>query len=319
MFKKLVKNVYHNLFDHRCEMVSYLKYYTYQDFKGMKEESIAFLNKDGETLRGGLYYNQESLASYNEVVIFCHGMWSGYLNYMNEIAMLVERGFLVFTYNITATHSSEGTRTKGFCKPLEDLKEAYNYIKSRSDLKTKKIFIVGHSWGGFTSLNSANLFSDILKIVAISPPLSLNAIMKTSFGPLYPLVKKEVFAIEKEYFGDLIYVDGIDALKTKSDFLIIYSKDDNMVKDKYNYLPIRKMGNITNLKTIVFNDRGHHPHYTKEANMQYADLNNRLRQYSKEKKSVDEIKMLLNDVNWEKVVEQDQEVWEQIALFLREN
>ena len=318
MFKKLVQKVYHNLFNHRCEKVDYLKYYTYQDFPQMKEEKIAFKTTDDNILRGGIYYNQESIAEYQQIVVFCHGMWSGYLNYMTEIAMLVSRGFLVLAYDVTGTHESDGDGTKGFCLPLQDLQAAHAYIKNRDDSKNKKIAIIGHSWGGYTSLNSANLFDDISKIVAISPPLSLDTIMKTNFSLLYGLVKKEVIKIEEGYFGNLTELNGLDALKKDVDFLIIYSTDDQMVKDKYNYLPIRALGPLKNVQSIVFNDRSHHPHYTKEANQKYQALNERLKKYHHQKKTGDEIKELLKDVDWDQVVEQDQQLWDQIATFLKE-
>lgn len=315
MFKKLILKTYKDLFGSRCDDPGYIKYLTYKDFPSMKEEKIEFESMS-TTIRGGLYYNKESLDDYSRIIIFCHGMGGGYLSYMTEINILVNNGFLVLAYDYTGTFSSSGENLIGFSIPLKNLESAYNYIKTTDSLKNKKISIMGHSWGGFTALNSLNLFDDITHVVALSAPLSFKAINKENFKILNPIIYPSILKHEYELFGDIAKVDGLNVINSNSKLLSVYSKDDNTVNDKYNYLPLRKRDHNKNHSMIIMSDRNHNPTYTKSAVEKLNELFSRIKKYKSENKTPTEIKELLKDIEWEKVVEQDMDVWNKIIVFL---
>lgn len=315
MFKKIIEKTYKDLFGSRCDDPGYIKYLTYKDFPSMKEKRIEFESMS-TTIRGGLYYNKESIDDYSKIIIFCHGMGGGYLSYMTEIGILVDNGFLVLAYDYSATFSSSGESLMGFSLPLVNLKSAYNYIKSNDSLKEKTISVMGHSWGGFAALNSLNLFNDITHVVALSAPLSFKTMNKENFKLLNPIIYPSILKHECEIFGDIAKVDGLNVINKDSKLLSVYSTDDNTVIDKYNYLPLRKYDHNKNHSMIIMTDRKHNPTYTKAAVEKLNDLFSRITKYKSENKTPAEIKELLKDIEWEKVVEQDMDVWNKIIDFL---
>ena len=316
MFKRQIEKAYKELFGSRCDDPGYKHYFTYKDFPPMKEEAISFISQDTNTLRGGLYYDKESIDDYDKLVIFCHGMGGGYLAYMSEINMLVKNGFLVLAYDYTGTFSSDGESLKGFTLPLLDLQYCHKFIKENERLRNKELMIIGHSWGGFTALNSLNMFDDITHAVAISAPLSLKSIIRENLKILYPIFKYPILRYEAKMFGKLAYLDGMKVIKSDTKLLSVYSLDDDIVLDKYNYLPLRKKDKNKNHQEIVVKTRKHNPTHANESVPKLYDLSYRINEYIKQGKTKEEINTLLSDVNWKELIIQDEIIWNKIVTFL---
>lgn len=316
MFRKLINKIYDASFNSRCDNPGYKYYFTYKDFDNVKETPIEFKTKDDLTLRGGLYYNLESIDQYDHVVVFLHGIGGGYLAYMTEIIELVKRGFLVLSYDYAATMSSDGDKIGGFSRPLIDIQYCYKYIKESDLLKNKKISLVGHSWGGYTAMNSISMFNDLTHVVAISAPLSYDMIMKQTSPLAYPFAHKAFLKYEEKIFGDVVYLSGLNIIDKPTKMLYIYSTDDDIVYYKYHYEPLIKKDYNPLHEFIKYDNRLHFPTYSDSGITELYKLKRRFSNYLKEKKTTEEIQELLKDVDYRKVVDQDQDLWNKIAIFL---
>ena len=319
MFKKIFQKVYNEKFNGRCDDPGYNKFYTYRDFDGMKETPYTFVNKNGDTIRGGLYYYEGTVEDYDCFVLFFHGMNAGYLAYMNEINMLAKAGFLVLAYDYAATFSSDGKALEGFARPLSDFEDALKAIKADQTLNKKTMFVMGHSWGGYTALNALNMTGGIKAAVCASPPLSYRSIIRQSFpGILGRLIENPALKYEQGIFGDLVYLSGLSTVNNDTPILFIYSKDDPTITYKYNYKPLEKVDKNPNHTRIVFEDKDHFPLMTRSAIKKLRARQAQVKKWVDEGKTAEEVQSLSKDVVWDEIVEQDEEVWKKIVDFLYE-
>ncbi len=149
-------------FGKRYAKNSLLKYFSAEDLS-LIEESFA-LGKIA-----GRIYTDKSAVPRDEIIVFVHGMGPGHIAYTTEIAYFCRLGYTVLASDSLGCGNSGGRNIKGM---YEGVKTAVKTIRfARQKYSGRKIFIVGHSWGGYSVLcASAEIKVD--KVVSISAPTS---------------------------------------------------------------------------------------------------------------------------------------------------
>ena len=104
-----------------------------------------------------------------KMVVVCHGMHAGADDYLPFIAYFVEQGFAVFSYDCQGTYASEGESTVGMCTPLVNLDHALTYIQKHRQLSRYKLYLFGHSWGGYAATSVLSLHKNICGCAAVAP------------------------------------------------------------------------------------------------------------------------------------------------------
>lgn len=104
-----------------------------------------------------------------KMVVVCHGMHSGSDDYLPFIAYFVQNGFAVFSYDCQGTYASEGDSTVGMCTPLVNLDHALNFIKKDPQFSKYKLYLFGHSWGGYAVTSVLSLHKKIRGCAAVAP------------------------------------------------------------------------------------------------------------------------------------------------------
>lgn len=104
-----------------------------------------------------------------KMVVICHGMHAGADDYLPFIAFFVHNGYAVFSYDCQGTYASEGDSTVGMCTPLVNLDHALTYIKNHRQLSQFKLFLFGHSWGGYAATSVLSLHKNICGCAAVAP------------------------------------------------------------------------------------------------------------------------------------------------------
>ena len=302
----------------RYDELPYLSYFRYTDFDNMHADAYVFKSGDN-TLRGNVYYYD----GYQKdvIVIFCHGIGGGHSSYMSEINYLCKSGFKVLAYDNTGCVSSDGKDILALASSLRDLDNAIISLKESLEYKNKKIYVMGHSWGGFAASNIYN-FQKVNKIVAVSPFISIKQIYKdffTDFKRLFVprIVQLEGQAVGKKYAKSKAY----DALnKEYAKGLIIHSEDDNLVFYKSTTKVLKEKVNNPNVKLLVLKDKDHHPLFTLDAvnyyNQVFGTFNKLVLEHKLE--TLEAKKEYFKSVDFLRIVKQDDEVWKQIIDFLKE-
>lgn len=318
MFKDKIIEVYkQNLFN-RCDDNGAVFYFSDHDFKNIKKEKYNFKSSKNHLLNGYLYYYENYKP--NTLVVFDHGMGGGHLSYFKEIELLARHGYLVLAYDHTGCMESGGKNTSGFAQSLCDLNDCIISLKNNERFKDYNYYVIGHSWGAFSTMNITKFHPDVKKIVAISGFISVENILKQTFKGLLKCVYNDIFAIEKESNPNFVNVNACDSLKDYTGkALLIYSKDDKVVNYKFHYCPLySELSNMNNISFLLVNNKNHNPNYTIEA-VKYKD--EFFKFYTKQLKknklnTISQKEEFKKSFNWNKMTEQDDSIWKEIFKVL---
>ena len=141
------------------------------------------------------------------VVVLCHGVDANAACLVHKAAMLAEAGFSTLLFDFRANGRSEGEFcTLGYLEK-EDVLGAINYLESREDTKSLKIFALGESLGGSAIIRAAAETDKIRAIVSEATFASLKDAIGQRLKPLGKL-------------GDRVYsrLEEIARVKYEIDF-----------------------------------------------------------------------------------------------------
>lgn len=300
----------------RSDDIGAIRYFGASDFPGLCKEAFSFSSNRNERLQG--YFYSYPGARNDALVVFDHGMGGGHRSYMKEIETLCANSFEVFAYDHTGCMESEGKDINGFAQSLSDLDSAVKALEA-SSRASRRLFVIGHSWGGYAVLNITALHPGIERVVSISGFRSVEAIISQFTSGFMRPFRKKVEDFERASNPEFY---GYDALKTISDskarFLLIHSSDDRTVDPKIHFYPLKdKLSGRENVVFLEVEGKGHNPNYSKNA---VGLLKKFFIQFKKKSKSgalnSREARIAFRDsFDWDAMTQQDGEVWEKIISF----
>lgn len=319
IFEKKVVKLFESTLLRRHDPDGTIFYFSKEDFPGLICEEYSFLGDKGQRLMAYLYYRGARRT--DKLVIFEHGMGNGHAAYMQEINLLTEHGYTVFTYDHTGTRCSEGEHIGGFSQSLSDLDRAVSFVRSMPEYEKSEIAIIGHSWGGFSTMNIAALHPDVKKVVAIAGFISPRAIINQFLSGALSLYRKAVYKTELDKFPEYAEFDGrVTLASTETKALIIHSRDDNTCHYKKHCGKLKKAlaNKCENVEFLTLDGKGHNPNYTEDA-VRYkdafaADLKAKIKAGeldTDEKKAA-----FIKSYDWKRMTVQDDAVWNKILEFL---
>lgn len=301
----------------RYELDKALRYFDAKDYKGLKSTPFTF-KSDNNTLNGHFYFydNYEP----NELIIFAHGLSSGYLAYMPEIEKLAALGYKVLAYDNTGCVSSEGKSIRALSQSLADLDHAISALREMEEYKFNPISVVGHSWGGYAALNIRTYQDNIKSVIALSGFISVsNLLNQYVFGLVRPF-KQFVLRFEKEANPEYYKAQALDSFKhLDTNFLVIHSKDDDIVSFKHNALYLKRRYQNDNVSYLFVDKKVHGPQYSKEAVGYNNQVMRKYRQLIKDKKLKTEEERIkyMKNTDFYKLSTLDKYIWQEIDSFLK--
>ena len=249
-------------------------------------------------------------------------MGGGHRSYMREIERLAKAGYLVFAYDHTGCMESEGESTNGFAQSLSDLDACLTALKQLSSVQGKRISVMGHSWGAFSTMNICALHPDVTHIVAMSGFVSVKTMVEQNFSGILKGYRKGIYALETKANPDYVTRNAVKSLQsTDAKVLLIYSADDALVKKELHYDVLhRALSGKPNVQFLLENGKGHNPNYTADAVAYLAEYQTTLTDKLKklELGSVEEKKSFVDSFDWMRMTAQDDAVWETILKALSE-
>ena len=311
---KIIESIYRTKVFCRCDDKGTAYYFSAKDFDGLHAEAYSFVSSKGSTLRGNFYYYDNPVK--NRLIVFDHGFFGGHLSYMKEIEMLCRKGYLVFSYDHTGCMESEGESANGLGQSLADLNDCFNALKKEEKLQGYDFSVMGHSWGGFSTLNISALHPEISHIVVLSGFISIEAMLSQFIPSALSFLAKPIFKVEKKYNPESLKYNAVETLRnTKARVLLIYSDNDPAVKKDVHFEALRKgLEGKVNIKLILASEKGHNPNYTKEAIKLLAEYTSELgrKNKSKELQTDAQKKAFVESFDWDKITEQDEDIWAEI-------
>jgi dipeptidyl aminopeptidase/acylaminoacyl peptidase len=319
IFEKKIVGMYQKTLLQRHDYNGILFYFSKDDFPGLECEEYSFEGDKGQKLSAYLYYKGEK--STDRVIMFEHGMGNGHVAYMQEINLLCDAGYTIFTYDHTGTRCSEGEHIGGFAQSLADLDKAVRFVKTVPGYSESSISVIGHSWGGFSTMNIPALYPKITHVVALSGFISPKAIQEQVLTGFLKLYRKAIYKAELEAFPDYAKYDGrVSLANVKTKALIIHSRDDKTCLFDNHFEEMRRaLAGHQNVEFLPLDGKGHNPNYTAEAVKLKDEMSAAMKDKTKSGKlGTDEEKAAFQSSwDWKKITEQDMDVWNTILKFLK--
>lgn len=316
----LIEKLYRNNLFIRNDNSNGIFYFTAADFSGLRAQAYDFKSQAGHDLKGWFYFYENPIP--NRLIVFDHGMGNGHRAYLREIERLARAGFLVYSYDHTGCMASGGESTNGFAQSLKDLDDCITAIKRNPALQDRTISVMGHSWGGFSTMNIVALHPEITHVVSMSGFISVKHMLAQTFSGLLKGAQKSMFALEKSVNGEYADFDAIDSLgKTNAKVLLIASSDDKVVQKAHHFDVLqRALSDRENIRFLVTENKGHNPSYTTDA-VRYKDaffgqFRKMVRKKKLETKAQQEA--FMSTFDWVRMTEQDEHVWSAIISHLKE-
>ena len=320
LFEKQIEKIYRSNMFARQDNPNGIFYFAPLDFPGLKAHPYTFPAAAGHDLHGFFYYYADPIPG--RLVVFDHGMGNGHRAYLREIERLAKAGFLVFSYDHTGCMASGGEGTGGFAQSLNDLDRCMKALKGEPALADRKISVMGHSWGGFSTMNICALHPEITHVVSMSGFVSVDRMLRQVIaGPLSPY-RKKLLELEQQTNPDYVTFDARKSLwHSKAKVLLIYSEDDPVVQKKFHF-DLLKDALVTreNVRMLLVNHKGHNPGYTEDA-VVYKDAFFKAFTKALKKKQLvtaQQQKEFMDRYDWLRMTAQDDAVWDRIISHLNE-
>ncbi|MGN0468119.1 MAG: alpha/beta hydrolase family protein [Acutalibacteraceae bacterium] len=315
----LATGIYKKIFVSRYDDEGYKYFFTAKDFEGLNKEDFSFRSSNNNLLKGAIYFYDGY--DKNTLIVFCHGIGEGHLQYTKEIEVLCKNGFRVLTFDITGCAQSEGEDIRGLAQSLADLDSCMKYVSENNYFGCEHIYLIGHSWGGYAVGNLLGRYDNIEKAIIISAFVSIEQILNQYFiGNMNPFIRP-IMKYEKE--KNPLYADSsmIDALnKTNAKVLVIQSKDDKMIAFKNGAGLLKEQVNNPNIRYIITDNKNHHPYYTEDAvrylNEIFGDFDKA--KISNKLKTPEQKKRFRESIDWNRMTEHDEKIMQEIVHFFKD-
>ena len=318
LFEKQIINMYRQMAYTRCDDEGYAYYFSSDDFPGMLRVAYPFTATAGHTLSGYIYSYPDK--SNGRLAVFDHGFGGGHRSYMTEIELLCRRGFTVFAYDHTGCMESGGESTNGMAQSLADLNDCMNRIKSDGRFSGMDISVIGHSWGGFSTMNIAAMHPEISRIVAISGFVSVELLVGSYFGGIMMGYRKPIMAIEESTNPEFVRFNAVESIKSSGvKALLIYSDDDKLCRKKVHYEALRKgLAGCEGVELMLVSGKGHNPNYTADAVAYLGEYLRKKTELTKCGERIDEATRanFVASFDWRRMTAQDETVWNKIFEVL---
>ncbi len=316
IFEKQIVGTFRNNFLRRCDDTGTAFYFSAADFPGLEAEPFVFSSCKGHELKGYFYHYAAPIPG--RIVVFDHGFGGGHRSYMKEIELLCRHGYLVFAYDHTGCMESGGQDIGGFTQSLVDLNDCLTALKATERCKGLDFSVMGHSWGGFSTLNICALHPDISHIVVLSGFVSVEKLVNSFFGGIMKGYRKAILALETN--PDFFRYNAVESLSgTDAQVLLVYSENDKLVSKTVHFDALKAgLSHKENIHFLLEKNKGHNPNYTEDAVSYLAEYSAAVgRKLKKKELEMPEQKQLfLASFNWDRMTDQDVVVWAQIFRTL---
>ena len=317
IFEKQIVKAYKGMAYTRCDDNGTAFYFSAENFPGLRKESYPFKSSKGHILQGYIY-NYDNPRT-DRLIVFDHGFGGGHRSYMKEIEMLCRHGYHVLAYDHTGCMESGGETPNGMSQSLCDLNDCIAKIKEDPRFAGVDLSVMGHSWGGFSTLNITALHPEISHIVVLAGFVSVPLLIKSFFPGVMAPYQKPILEVEKAANPRFFTFDAVKTLadaNTKA--LLIYSANDTMCTRAHYDALKAGLAHKKNVRLMLLENKGHNPNYTEDAVVYLGEYLKEKKRRARKKSLASEAqrKAFAASFDWDRMTAQDEAVWKEILDFL---
>lgn len=256
------------LFKSRCSDPNYPCILLPEDFPNMEKEDYQ-VDFNGKKINGFIYKDKNT-TEYKGFAILVHGMFGTHLQYIADVALLVNEGYKVLAFDQYGVGISEGENQVSFYNGVKVLDTVIDDVKERNLNNDLNIILYGHSWGAYCAMQSLTTHPYIHKAILRSGPYKPSyasfQLIKYQVKPLYyslvPLFPILSFLLS--IFGENYKADRNLKDNKNTKILLIYALDDQIV-NKENAQAIKLENKYENVECYVTEDGLHNSIITEKS------------------------------------------------------
>lgn len=314
LFEKQIVNTFRANFLRRCDDTGTAYYFSAADFPGLEAEPFSFPSCKGHELKGYFYHYGNPIPG--RIVVFDHGFGGGHRSYMKEIELLCRHSYLVFSYDHTGCMESGGENIGGFTQSLVDLNDCLTALKATDRCRGLDFSVMGHSWGGFSTLNICALHPDVSHIVVLSGFVSVKKLVESFFSGILKGYRKAILALETN--PGFFRYNAVESLSgTDAQVLLVYSENDKMVNKAVHFDTLKNgLSHKENIRFLLVENKGHNPNYTEDAVAYLGQYSADVAKKAKKLTTADARKAYVDSWDWHRMTAQDETVWAEIFKTL---
>jgi pimeloyl-ACP methyl ester carboxylesterase len=164
---------------------------------------------NGIALQGTLYM-PPGASENNQVpgAVICHGYGGGQDSFVNSGLELAAGGVSVLTFDFRG-HGSSGGKLDG--SVVDDIMDAWEYLRNRPEIDRKRMGLIGHSMGAFSAIMAAGKLGKAKVLVTLSCPgeLSSTGIFNPRhiFHPVAKFIAKSIFQFTAFFYKMQVRAD----------------------------------------------------------------------------------------------------------------
>lgn len=309
--------IYFVAFGQRINPCPFFKYFNAGDY-ALKAKKIEIMDESKKNILRGYIYRKEN--GYRGIIVFCHGLGPGQIEYMTLISYFCLQDFTVLAIDNVGCNFSDGKNIRGMYCGVEAACLAVNYIKNQKEFNGMKIHLVGHSLGGYSALCASSKI-DCDSVVSISAPytpassLYCGASAYINKGLAY-ILQPFWYIIDFLNFGFNGNLNAAkNALKSHAQkILLIHGEFDKNVPLKYS-----TYGNVSESSKIIkymAKNKCHNPYASELAQILINELRGKMHQSYISGEEIN--KNYFDFYDFEAAAEEDEEVMKIISDFLHD-
>ncbi len=226
-------------------------------------EEVTFPSMDGKSIAG--YWLSPLDTEAKGLIVFAHGYGHGGMRcYLDLIEAFVLRGFAVFSYDVLGTDGSGGVGVQGFPRGVMELDAALDYVKASGRYADLGLYLMGHSWGGYSVSAVLNLRDDVDAVVNFAgfdlPSDITRARGEVFLGPFVYVLSPYMTLYERIKFGDYAELSALEGYKASScPVMILHGALDETVPPENGYMIFeRELGENDRFTFRYFENRDHY-------------------------------------------------------------
>ena len=193
----------------------------------------------------GILYTPKGVSGKMPVCIMSHGFNGSHKNAQGYSEAMAQLGYLTYAFDFcgagTRSKSDGKTTDMSIITERDDLCAVIDYFKSREDVDTTRICLMGDSQGGMvTALAAAHRASEIDRICLFYPALCIPDDWEEQFGSIENV--PETYQMGKVTLGACYFTDAWSLIgkvyeeisKFKGKVLLVHGTDDTTVPISYS-------------------------------------------------------------------------------------
>ncbi len=292
-------------------------YFFYQN--KMPRTLISFKSKFS-SLQGYYYENNSS----DKLVVIAHGFHSISDDFLPYIYEFYQNGYSVFSYDATGSGLSNSKSMYGLVIFDVDLDYCLKFIKSNKQFKNKKIYLFGHSMGGYACLANLYRHHNIKAVATVSAPNDGGKLIMEKgnqfAGELANIGQNFIEEKQNTYFEDYLKDNAVRGInRTSCPILIAHSPIDFVVDFVFQsaYSHFKEFTNKNVKFYLATGNNMEHTNilYSHEAVSYQKEIKNQLKALKKEKgKAFNESDIIsfFNNVNRVKYSEINHQLFDKV-------